>query len=196
MDESILEFIENEVKSNSDMLKIFEPKKYASQLYLSSSEINSYYPLKDEFSFEYSLFKLYCFFDYTIDDIYDLLVKLGYKYSKSGLGRLVYSDFIQYTENHNYISRKDAYLKTTNEYKKKVDLKNNAESGNLENLVKDYEDTVKIIECLNDDMKFLCNDEDISPEKRISNIDKYSKISIRLNEKRFNLLEKIRAERL
>lgn len=196
MNESILEFIENEVKTNSDMLKIFEPKKYASQLYLSSSEINSYYPLKDEFSFEYSLFKLYCFFDYTIDDIYDLLINLGSKYIKSDLGRLAYSDFIEYTENHNFTYRKDAYLKTTNEYKKKVDLKNNAESGNLENLVKDYEDTVKIIECLNDDMKFLCNDEDISPEKRISNIDKYSKISIRLNEKRFNLLEKIRAERL
>jgi hypothetical protein len=43
-------------------------------------------------------------------------------------------------------------------------------------------------------MKDICNDVDISPEKRLELIGKYSKISIRLNEKRFGLLSKIREE--
>lgn len=196
-DKTVLELIEHKIKSDSNLLHCFKPKKNFFSLDIDSDiEVYSFYPLKNEYDFEYALFKLYCFFNYSIDDIYELLINLSKKYNKSDLKSLSYSDFIRFTESHKFEIRKNVYDKTTDEYKNRLVLKESAESENIKYLVEDYDDTISIIETLNSDMKFICNDEDISAEKRIYYIDKYSKVSIRLNEKRFDLLKKIRAEKL
>lgn len=192
---TILEIIEDEVKSNFNLLNHF--KRSSNLLSITDfDEVYSYYPLKDEFEFDYAIFKLYCFCNYGIDDIYKLLIDLGRKYIKSDLSLLSYSDFVNYTKDKKFVERKKIYEKTSKDYQNKVHLKETAESENISKLVDDYNDTVSIIETLNSDMKFICNDEDISAEKRISYIDKYSKISIRLAEKRNILFEKIRDEKL
>lgn len=196
-DKTILETIEYTIKTDANLLHFFkQPKKSSYYNYEVKNEVYSFYKLEDEFEFEYSLFKLYCFCNYSIDDIYKLLKDLSFKYHKSDLKGLSYSDFIYFTEKNRFEYRKSVYEKSSDEYKNLLKLKESAESDNIKHLIEDYDDTIKIIECLNSDMKFICNDEDISAEKRINCIDKYSKISNKLNEKRFNLLEKIRAEKL
>lgn len=196
-DKTVLETIEHKIKTDANLIHYFKPKKIDLNLsFDSNDEVYSFHKLNNEYEFEYSLFKLYCFFDYTVDDIYNLIIDLSSKYHKSDLAMLSYSDFINFTKKNRFEYRKKVYEKSSDEYKNLIKLKEFAESDNIKHLLEDYEDTLKIIECLNSDMKFICNDEDISAEKRINCIDKYSKISNKLNEKRFNLLEKIRDEKL
>lgn len=194
-DRTILETIEDKIKSDFNLLNHFV-KKEDMLNFSVKNEFYSFYALKDDFIIDIALFKLYCFCDYSIDDIYKLLIDLSKKYHKSNLSALSYSDFIQYTKKKHFVYRKKVYEKTSEDYQNKIHIKETAESESITHLVDDYNDTVDVIETLNSDMKYLCNDEDISAEKRMNYIDKYSKVSIRLNEKRSVLLEKIRAEKL
>lgn len=198
---TIIETIEDEIKHNFNLSHKFKRKKKSlnleSNLFSSDEdEVYSFYPLKHEYTFEYSLFKLYCFCNYSISDIYELLIDLSKKYNKSDLKSLSYSDFVKYTEDKKFKLRKDIYIKSNDEYQNKIHLKESAESDYIKYLINDYEDTVVIIENLNSDMKFICNDEDISPEKRAEYINKCEKITNRLSLKRDELIEKIRAEDL
>lgn len=197
-EKTIIETIEYEIKTDCNLLYLFKKKKnsFNSYFYDDSDEVYSYYQLKYEYTFGYALFKLYCFCNYSIDDIYKLIKDLSSKYPKSDLKELEYSDFVNYTEEKHFECRKKVYEKSTKEHQNKLHLKESVESDNIKHLIDDYDSTNDIIETLNSDMKFICNDEDISAEKRITCIGKYSKISIRLDEKRSNLLQRIRAEKL
>ena len=98
---TILEFIEDKVKSDFSLLNRF--KKSSNILSYDTDEVYSYYQLNTEFEFDYALFKLYCFCDYSIEDIYKLLVDLGTKYKKSDLSSLSYSDFVTYTKDKRFV---------------------------------------------------------------------------------------------
>ena len=144
-----------------------------------------------EVDFEYDLFQLYCFFDYSIHDIYELIHRLSSKYVKSDLDTVDYAEFERFSKYHLFNERKKKFLKSSDVYQDKIIQQDNTVSSNIDFLIDDYEDTVSIIGLLNENMKDILNDEDVSSEKRIDYLNKYSKISNRLNDKRFLLLEKI-----
>lgn len=189
-----MEVLEHEFKTGEMTSHFFKERIEminSSKLYQSYSPVYTYHQLDSESFFDYSLFKLYCFFDYSVEDIYKLLKELDSKYSKSELYMLRYSEFHEYTRVLKFKERKKYYLKSLDEYKNKVEVAEDVKSGNVVNLCDDYNDTTSIINCLNDDMKDICNNEDIPAEKRIDYINKYSKISIRLHEKRSSLYDEI-----
>ncbi len=196
---SIIEKLEEEIKTSSITFSYF---KYNLSSIVNESrslsimgdggETLSYYKLKGESSYEYLLFELFCFFDMSLRDIYELFIGISKKYNKNDLCFVEYSDFEKLKELRSWNERKHLFVRDSPEYLKKSQLREDALNNNINHMVKDYDSTLEIIDCLNDDMKFICNDEDISPEKRLEYIDKYSKVSFRLNEKRFGLLNKIR----
>lgn len=193
-DKSIMEVLEHEFKTGEMTSQFFKERIdmfKKDKLYRSYSPVSTYHQLDLESSFDYSLFKLYCFFNYSIEDIYNLLKELNSKYFKCELYLLNYSEFYEYTRVLEFKERKKYYLKSQDEYKNKVKAAEEVKSGNVVNLCDDYNDTTSIINCLNDDMKDICNNEDIPAEKRIDYINKYSKISIRLHEKRSSLYDEI-----
>lgn len=197
--DTIIEELEEEIKTCDITSSYFRYKVKSEDMLLDiSPDIHSpsFYQLETESNFEYLLFKLFCFFDMNIHDIYELIKEIGGKYHKNDLFLLSYYDFEKLSDVRSWNVRKEKFLKVSPEYVRKIGLKDGVVGGNIEYLVKDYEDTLEIMDCLNEDVKCICNDEDISPEKRLELIGKYSKISIRLNEKRFGLLTKIREEKL
>lgn len=151
----------------------------------------TYHQLDGEFDFYYALFRLYCFFDYSIEEIYNLIKEISRKYNKSDF-IVSYSDFVEYTKVRHFKERKNTFLKTSPEYQEKVKMLDSVKSDNIKNVIDDYNDTSAVIECLNEDMKEICNNEDISAEKRIEYIQKYSKISSKLSEKRSLLFQEIK----
>ena len=122
--------------------------------------------------------------------------KCSDKNPKSDLNRLSYADFVNYTIAKHYEERKAVYEKTSEDYKKKLELKSAAESDYIKYLVDDYNNTNTIIDSMYSDMKYMCNDEDVSAEKRAEYINKCSKITNRLSDKRDFLINKIRSEDL
>lgn len=196
---SIIEELEEAIKTSSITSSYFKYNispivNQTKSLYIQGNggETLSYYQLEGESSYEYLLFELFCFFDMSLRDIYELFIGISKKYNKNDLSFVNYSDFEKLKELKSWNERKRLFVRDSPEFLKKSQLREDALNNNINHMVKDYDSTLEIIDCLNDDMKFICNDEDISPEKRLEYIDKYSKVSFRLNEKRFGLLEKIR----
>lgn len=196
MEDTVIETLEHQIKTSKITSSEFRNKSLnpLRNLYEDKTIIWDYHRGYLEDDFNYSLFSLYCFYDYSVEDVFNLVHEISLKYAKNDIHMLVYSDFVDYFHANNFHERKMSYVKSSEEYKNKIQLKEVASSENIIHVTEDYDSTVEIIKCLNQDMKDICNDVDISPEKRLELIGKYSKISIRLNEKRFGLLSKIREE--
>ncbi len=194
MDNTIMENLEMEIKTSNITASYFKNEDRNPLAIYSGNEVLDYHRKPYESDFEYSLFQLYCFYDYSIEDLYNLVQEISSKYSKNDLYHLGYSDFVQYVEIKRFNWRKETYIRSSDEYKGKIKRKANVESENIVHVTDDYDSTIKVIDCLNQDILDICNDEDMSPEKRLKLINQYSKVSIRLNEKRFGLLSKIREE--
>lgn len=195
LEDTIIEKLEHHIKTSQINSSEFKNKsKNPLRNLYDVDTIWDYHKGYLEDEFEYSLFSLFCFYDYSIEDVFNLVHEISLKYTKNDLHMLVYTDFVEYFHNNHFHERKRSYVKSSKEYKNKINLKEEASSENIIHITEDYDSTVEIIGCLNQDMKDICNDVDISPEKRLELIGKYSKISIRLNEKRFGLLSKIREE--
>lgn len=190
---SVLEELEEEIRDNDFTASYFRHQlKSSSQLISFEDDSSSYYKLDTECSHEYLLFKLFCFFDMSVREIYELVCELSRKYNKNDLEFLHFSDFEKLANLKKWKVRKKNFLRDSPPMVRKRELRESVFDSNLDNLVEEYDDTLDVIKCLNQDMKDICNDLDVAPEKRLELIGKYSKISIRLNEKRFGLLSKIR----
>ena len=111
-----------EIKTSNITASYFKNEDRNPLVIYSGNEVWDYHRKPYESNFEYSLFQLYCFYDYSIEDLYNLIQEISSKYSKNDLYHLGYSDFVQYVEIKRFDMRKETYRRSSDEYKGKANL--------------------------------------------------------------------------
>ena len=139
LENTIIEKLEHSIKTSDMSYSMFKKeKKNPIYQFEDMDKVWDYHKEYCEPDFNYCLFQLYCFYDYTIEDVFEMVHDISLKTHKSDLSNLVYSDFVEYFRLNHFHERKLSYIRSSDEYKNKVNLKNNIKSDNIIHISDDY----------------------------------------------------------